>query len=46
MIGKSFPAKKEALISLEKAGKRIKLFINEKKTKYCHMLSDCRWVLD
>lgn len=34
MIGKSFPAKKEALISQEKAGKRIRLFINEKEAKY------------
>lgn len=33
-IGKSFLAKKEALISQEKADKLIRLFINEKEAKY------------
>jgi hypothetical protein len=36
MISKNFPAKKEALICQEKAGERIRLFINYKKAKYIH----------
>lgn len=34
MTGKSFLAKTEALIYQEEAGKRVRLFINEKEAKY------------
>jgi hypothetical protein len=39
MIGKGFPAKKEPLISQEKSGERIRLFINEKKKRNIFLLA-------